>query len=181
VLLTVLARDDDGRETADPRRTLVLSGVSRVAVSCRAPVAGRQGDDEVLPLDVEGLRELLRRSGGGPIYGWEFIDADMPSWAHWRDRLSLDLRPGGAGGHHLDLFQDLQGKAALDLRVWFSDLAVLDSNGHRLALDAFIAAGARWWEAMYAGERSDLAPSIVASAPGPRRRHWWDRFRRTPG
>jgi hypothetical protein len=181
VLLTVLARDEDGRETADPRRTLVLSGVSRVAASCRVPSVEPHGEDELLPLDVEGLRELLRRSGGGPIYGWEFIDADRPSWAQWRDRLSLDLRPGGAGGHHLDLFQELQGKAVLDLRVWFTDLAVLDSDGTLLAVDTFIAAGARWWEAMYAGERSDLAPSIVASAPEPRRGRWRDRFRRTPG
>jgi hypothetical protein len=181
VLLTVLARDEHGRETADPRRTLVLSGVSRLAASCRVQPTEGLDDAEVIPLDVDGLRELLRRSGGGPIYGWEFIDADWPSWAQWRDRLSLDVHPGGAGGHHLDLFQELQGKAQLDLRVWFSDLAVLGSDRHRLGVDAFIAAGARWWEAMYAGERSDLAPSIVASAPEPRRRRWWDRFRRTPG
>ena len=171
VLLTVLARDETGRETADPRRTLVLAGVSRVAASCRVP-ATDGGADEVVDLDPEGLRELLRRSGGGPIYGWKFIDADPRAWVEWREQLSLDLRLGGRGGHCLDLFQDLHGKAVLDVRVWFADLAVLGSDRSPLGVEAFIAAGARWWEAMYAGERSDLAPSIAAAAPEPRRQPW---------
>jgi hypothetical protein len=145
------------------------------------PADRGRGEAELVPLDIDGLRELLRRSGGGPIYGWEFIDADWPSWAQWREQLSLDLRLGGGGGHHLDLFQELHGKAQLDLRVWFTDLAVLGSDSHRLGVEAFIAAGARWWEAMYAGERSDLAPSIVASAPLPAQRGWRGWFRRTPG
>ena len=55
----------------------------------------------------------------------------------------------------------------LDVRVWFADVSVLDGSGRRLDLDEFIAGGVRWWEAMYAGERSDLAPSIVAAAPEP--------------
>ncbi len=181
MLLTVLARDASGRETADPRRTLVLTGVSRLAASCRVQPTEGAGEAELIPLDVAGLRELLRRSGGGPIYGWEFIDAEWPSWADWRERLSIDLRLGGGGGHHLDLFQELHGKAQLDLRVWFADLAVLGSDGHRLGVEAFVSEGARWWEAMYAGERSDLAPSIVASAPSPARRRWRGWFRRTPG
>ena len=54
----------------------------------------------------------------------------------------------------------------LDLRVWFAELSrCWTARGRRLDLDEFIAGGARWWEAMYAGERSDLAPSIVATAP----------------
>ena len=44
----------------------------------------------------------------------------------WRSRLSLDLALAGTGGHHLTLFQDLQGKAHLDFRAWFTDLSVLD-------------------------------------------------------
>jgi hypothetical protein len=179
VLLTVLARDETGREIADPRRTLVLSGVSRVAASCRVPTTGGGAAHEVVGLDLDGLRELLRRSGGGPIYGWEFIDADPRAWADWREHLSLDLRLGGRGGHCLDLFQELHGKAVLDVRVWFADLAVLSSDGSPLGVDEFVAAGARWWEAMYAGARSDLAPSILAAAPVPRRRRW-TLFRRTP-
>jgi len=179
VLLTVLSRDDSGAESPDPRRTLRLTGCSRLVASYRA---GRWDDDaaEALPLDTAGLRELLRRNGGTPIYGWDFVDADESNWPRWRERLSLDLALGGRGGHDLRLFQDLQGRAHLDLRVWFTDLAVLDGSGAPLALDSFIAAGVRWWDAMYAGERSDLAPGITAlRPPGPERR-WWDRFRRTP-
>lgn len=178
-LLTVLTRDESGAEAADPRRTLRLSGVSRLVASFRAGTWD-DADAEVLPLDADGLRDLMRRNGGTPVYGWEFIDADDRSWPRWRQRLSLDLRLDGSGGHHLTLFQDIQGKAHLDFRAWFSELSVLDSAGERLDLDEFIAGGVRWWDAMYAGERSDLAPGIVAAAPEAPRSHWWDRFRRTP-
>jgi hypothetical protein len=179
VLLTVLSRDEAGAEAADPRRSLRLRGCSRLVASYRS---GPWDDDEaeVVALDVAGLREVLRRNGGTPVYGWEFVDADDRSWPRWRQRLSLDLALGGAGGHHLTLFQDLQGRAHLDLRVWFSDLGVLDGSGQRLDLDEFIAAGVRWWDAMYAGERSDLAPGISALRPQEPKPHWWDRFRRTP-
>jgi hypothetical protein len=180
VLLTVLSRDEEGVETTDPRRTLRLTGVSRVVASYRAGPWDDK-DAELLPLDADGLRELLRRSGGTPIYGWEFVDADSRSWPDWRQRLSLDLPLGGSGGHHLTLFQDLQGKAHLDLRAWFSDLSVLDGAGDRLDLGTFIADGVRWWDAMYAGERSHLAPGIAALRPEEPKPHWWDRFRRTPG
>ena len=175
-LLTVLARDEDGDEVADPRRTLRLSGCARLAASY-GPVLPDRPNGDPLPLDLEGLRGVLHRSGGTPIYGWEFVDAPVPEWLH-ASRLSLDLPLGGAGGHDLTLFQDLQGKAHLDLRVWFTDLSVLDGSGHPLDLDDFIAAGVRWWDAMYAGARSDRAPGIVAVAPA--RRRWRDRFRRTP-
>jgi hypothetical protein len=178
VLLTVLARDETGAETTDPRRTLRLSGVSRVVASYRA---GTWDDATagVLPLDPDGLRELLRRNGGTPIYGWEFIDQDDRTWPQWRQRLSLDLALGGSGGHHLTLFQDLQGLAHLDARVWFTDLSVLDGHGRGMDLDTFIEDGVRWWDAMYAGERSDLAPGIAAVRPQEPKPHWWDRFRRT--
>jgi hypothetical protein len=183
VLLTVLARDESGAETVDPRRTLRLSGCARVAASYRA---GTWDDAAapVVPLDVEGLDRLLRRHGGGPVYGWEFVDSprgdrDFHGWEH---RLSLDLVLPGPGGHSLSLFQDLGGVHHLDLRVWFADVSVLDGAGDRLDLDTFIAAGRRWWEAMYAGERSDRAPSIAALQPGPRpRRGLRGLFRRTPG
>lgn len=172
----MLSRDEDGQETADPRRTLRLTGVSRIAASYRD---GTWDDAHapVIPLDLEGLDRLLRRHGGGPVYGWEFVDTGRSVRA-WEHRLSLDLTLSGRGGHHLTLFQDLGGVHHLDLRVWFADVSVLDGAGHRLDLNGFIAAGRRWWEAMYAGERSDLAPSIVAAAR-ERRPRWWDRFRRT--
>jgi hypothetical protein len=182
LLLTVLSRDAGGVETSDPRRTLRLTGCSRLAASYRA---GTSGDPAapVLPLDAEGLGGLLRRHGGGPVYGWEFVDSSRSEreLRTWEQRLSLDLSMSGGGGHHLSLFQDLGGVHHLDLWVWFSDVTVIDGAGARLGLDEFIAGGVRWWEAMYAGERSDLAPSIVATAPEPRRGRWWDRFRRTPG
>ncbi len=70
----------------------------------------------------------------------------------------------------------------LDVRVWFADLSVLDGSGRRLDLDEFIAGGVRWWDAMYAGERSDLAPGIVAAAAGAEATTWrWTDFGVLPG
>ena len=178
-LMTVLSRDRDGFEASDPRRTLRFTGVSRVVASYR-PGRGDDASAAALPLEPDGLRELLRRNGGTPVYGWGFIDSDDPSWPGWRTRLSLDLLLGGPGGHHVTLFQDLQGKAHLDLRAWFSDVTVFDGQGTGVDLDEFIAGGVRWWDAMYAGERSDLAPGIVALRPEESKPRWWDRFRRTP-
>jgi hypothetical protein len=175
-LLTVLARDVDGEEVADPRRTLRMSGCARLVASYR-PLRDDDTSSGPLPLDLDSVREVLHRNGGTPIYGWKFIDAPAPGWLR-AQQFSLDLVLGGAGGHDLTLFQDLQGKAQLDVRVWFRDLSVLDGTGHPYDLDDFIAAGVRWWEAMYAGRRSDRAPGIVALAPA--RRRWQDRFRRTP-
>jgi hypothetical protein len=181
ILLTVLSRDETGAETSDPRRTLRLTGCSRLVASYRA---GTWDDAAapVLPLDLEGLDRLLRRHGGGPVYGWEFVDSPRSEreFRAWERRLSLDVSMSGRGGHHLTLFQDLGGVHHLDVRAWFADVSVLDGSGRRLDLDAFIAGGVRWWEAMYAGERSDLAPSIVAAAPAPVRRRRWTLFRRTP-
>ena len=176
-LLTVLARDEAGAEVADPRRTLRLRGCARLAASYRA---GTWDDPAapVIPLDVEGLDRLLRRHGGGPVYGWEFVDSAR-GFRGWESRLSLDLVMSGPGGHTLSLFQDLGGVHHLDLMVWFAEVSVLDGRGDRLDLDAFIAAGRRWWEAMYAGERSDLAPSITALEPAPARRGLRGLFRRT--
>ncbi len=136
----------------------------------------------MLPLDLEGLDRLLRRHGGGPVYGWEFVDSPRSEreFRSWERRLSLDLSMSGPGGHHLTLFQDLGGVHHLDVRVWFEDVSVLDGSGRGLDLDVFIAGGVRWWEAMYAGERSDLAPSIVAAASESARRRRWTLFRRTP-
>jgi hypothetical protein len=175
VLLTVLSRDDEGHEAADPRRTVRLSGLSRIAGSLRT---GRWDDPaaEVVALDLVGLRDVLRRRGGCPIYGWEFVDVtgSIDEWGH---RLSLDWHYDGAGGHHLTLFQAMGETHHLDLRIWFSELSVVDGTGGPIRLDDFIADGARWWDAMYAGDRSDQAPGIVAL--GPSRRRWWDRFRRT--
>jgi len=83
-LLTVLARDEDGDEVADPRRTLRLSGCARLAASY-GPVLPDRPNGDPLPLDLEGLRGVLHRSGGTPIYGWEFVDAhDVEECQHTR-------------------------------------------------------------------------------------------------
>ncbi|HEX5089452.1 MAG TPA: hypothetical protein VFV89_16720 [Nocardioides sp.] len=176
-LLTVLARDENGDEVADPRRTLRMSRCARLVASYRQGLWD-DPDAPVVPLDLAGLRDVLRRHGGTPVYGWEFVDAEDRRWPSWQSRLSLDLPLGGPGGHVLTLFQDIRGEAHLDCKVWFAELSVVDGTGTGMDLDDFIAAGVRWWDAMYAGQPSDRAPGIVPLAE--ERRRWWHLFRRTP-
>ena len=167
ILLTVLSRDESGAETSDPRRTLRLTGVSRLAASYRAGSWDDAGGAGAPARPRGSATELLRRHGGGPVYGWEFVDTARSERG---SALGAPAQPRPApwpatGGHHLTLFQDLGGGTTSTCGCGSADLSVLDGSGRRLDLDAFIAGGVRWWDAMYAGERSDLAPSIVGAAP----------------
>ena len=170
ILLTVLSRDETGEETSDPRRTLRLAGCSRLAASYRAGT-GKTLRRRCCRSIWRGCDRAAAPERWRPVYGWEFVDSPRSERAFRSWRAAAQPRPSmsGRGGHHLTLFQDLGGVHHLDVRVWFADVSVLDGSGRRLDLDEFIAGGVRWWEAMYAGERSDLAPGIVGAAPEPAR------------
>lgn len=160
----VLTLPEVGPEPADRRRIVRLTGVSRVAVSCRD---GRWDDPSaaVLPVDVDQFDGLLEEFGQLPIYGWEFVDAGDEQFRRWQDRLSLDLACAGSGAHTVDLFQDGVSRI-LDFRAWFDDLEVFDVDGGRIPLGEFIGGGLRWWEAMFAGDSRTSGHGIVPGAPG---------------
>jgi hypothetical protein len=157
----VLTLPPDGSEPADPRRQFIFRPVGRVAASLRH---GRWDDPTapVEPFAVEQLLTVVQSFGGLPIYGWEFVDreGDFSSWA---DRLSLDFSGDPAAmDHSITLFQE-GGTASriLDIRLWFRELEIRDAEGQHISVDDFIAGGARWWDALYAGDSRTKDHGII--------------------
>jgi hypothetical protein len=167
VTVEVLTLPVDGPAPDDTTMVLTLNGVSRVAASLRD---GRWNDTEaaVQRLSLADLDAAVRRFGGCPVYGWEFIDPSPQSWTGWRDRLSLDANLAAEQAPHvLELFQEGGGSADphhLDLRVWFSTLRVALRTGEEVPLQEFIEGGVRWWDGLHAGDPRTGGKGIVSNS-----------------
>lgn len=163
VWFEVLTLPEDGSAPADITVALVVSGVTRVAVSLRE---GRWDDEKaiVTVVTLDQLDAVVREFGGSAIYGWEFIDPPEESWANWQGRLSLDdVLSEETADHVLDLFQEgATMDRHLDLRLWFTGLGVVDRRGQKIELEQFVAGGVRWWDALYAGDSRTDGHGIIA-------------------
>jgi hypothetical protein len=161
----------------NPYVQIALRPTGRIAASLRL---GDWDDEEapVEPFEIEHLSEIVSRVCGFPIYGWEFVDVpEDKGFAPWSDRLSLDWRSGVEGGlsHSLTLFQEGGGREWLDLRIWFDELGVFDSEGEQMPTDEFIAGGKRWWDAFYADDPR-VADENMAPLSSPRASRLLDKF-----
>jgi hypothetical protein len=158
----VLTLPEEGPASASNIIALVLGGVTRVAVSLRE---GLWNDEHaaVTPVTLDRLDAVVRAFGGESMYGWEFIDPPEDSWAHWRERLSLDYVVGHQeSGHVLELFQQpSEGARILDLRLWFRELGVVDREGRHIGLERFVAGGRRWWNGFYAGDPRTAGHGVI--------------------
>lgn len=147
-LLTLPSNREPAPE--DSQVSVILDGVSRVAVSLRD---GNWHDRSAAtqPVLLDSLPDVVRTFQGQPVYGGEFFDQEE-NFRQWSDRLSLDatLHPSAAD-HSLTLFQEGVGRH-LDIRLWFSNLRITDAEGQPLNLKQVIAGGQRWWKAMYGGD-----------------------------
>jgi hypothetical protein len=163
VLLDVLSLPVEGPAPVSAPVVVAVDRVSRIAASLRN---GWWNDTaaEVVAVELADLDATVRSFGGCPIYGWECIDPPEESWAHWCERLSLDLTfAEQTSPHVLELFQE-GGSAAprhFDLRVWFDRIGISTPDGRHLPLVDFIAAGVRWWDEMYAGDPRTSGRGIV--------------------
>jgi hypothetical protein len=150
---------------------LRLTDIGRVAASLRA---GRWDDEaaQVEDFQIEDLNEVVHSFGVQPIYGWSFFDPPEQDWAHWKDRLSLDLVISDAWSrqHVLDLFQESGAGPArhLDLRIWFNGLAGYDFDSQPVPLVEAAAAGRRWWDALFARDPRVAGHGIVPAGPPPK-------------
>lgn len=156
---------EDGLAPEDPRVQLVFKPVGRVAASLRK---GRWDDREaeIIQFQIEQLQEIVAANCGQPIYGWEFVDVTgEANFERWADRLSLDYSGGNDGmKHSIVLFQE-GIERHLDLCVWFDELQIFDPKFQVIPLDAFIARGVQWWNAMYAGDSRTSVSGIVPLKP----------------
>jgi hypothetical protein len=160
--LSVLTLPDDrSPEPTDPRRRLIFTSIGRIVVALRKS----RWDDltaNSLPLEIEELPGVVQSFGGEPIYGWEFINKDDDTLSHWMNKPSIDFqRVDGSTTNRIALFQD-GGNRYLDLWIWFEDLIVRDPDGSPIALDVFAADGARWWDALHAGDPRTQDHGIIS-------------------
>lgn len=147
----VLTLPAEGPAPDDPRLSVVLSPVGRVAASLRH---GRWDDHSarVESFSLDALLSVVQSFHGLPIYGWAFFDQE-PRFAGWSTRLSLDEQFTGEAvhSHTIDLFQDGGGRV-LDVRIWFDDVRIRNPRGDELSIDDVIAGGRRWWDALNSGD-----------------------------
>ncbi len=160
--LNVLTLPEEGPPPDDCRIQVLMSPIGRVAASLYALSRdGQPRETEVFELsDLLQVVQTFRQ----PIYGWRFFD--MPEdFETWKDRVSFDHVLGEDGrSHSLTVLQDT-GNRALHLRIWFDTLICKRANGDDVPLNAVIAGGRRWWDALYAGDPRTDGAGIVALAP----------------
>lgn len=159
LLLHVLALPEAGPIDPDPRRILRLLSPTDVRVLLRKDRPDGYG--AAIPLgdlnDVESFFESL--SWAGSMYGWKFFDEPALT-ADWPRNPSLAIKLRSQPAEH-SLFwfnecgrDEQQDKVSYCIEglVRFDDLQVLDADGRGLSLEAFIADGHRWWEALHCGD-----------------------------
>ena len=155
---SVLSLMPSGEPPADPRIQIFLTPVGRAEGSLRyerwdVPEA------EAEPFEPIELLELVE-TFKSPVYGWKFFD--LPENERlWRKRLSFSFLSGENGrSHSITLFQASEDSSLpqshknriLEFSIWFDALSIKCPDGHKLSLEECIAAGRRWWDAMYAGD-----------------------------
>ncbi|MET7769216.1 hypothetical protein [Nocardia sp. NPDC005366] len=160
--LEVLTLPTDAPAIHDFKVSLTFLGVGRVAASLRE----QRWDDlepRVLPLQLDGLSDAIRSFGGGRLHGWEFIDLDDSGWALWSELLSFDTRIDNHVCAHVLEFSQEEGidPRELDVRVWFDNMVINDTEGREIPLTEFIAGGVRWWQAHDAGDPQTIRPGIA--------------------
>lgn len=145
ITLAVHSLPVSGPPPKDSRVQVILRPVGRVCAVLSSPAG------DILPMNVAGLLATVQRFGGCPIYGWEFIDAHIPSLAASAMSLQVDLGTDGLS-HVLYLFQEGGVNGSLRLWLWFDAMELRTPSGDPISLDDFITAGCRWWDGLYAGD-----------------------------
>jgi hypothetical protein len=140
---STLTLPPSGPPPDDRRVQILLEPVGRVVAVHTSPAGG------VVPLRLNDLLPAVQSFGGCPIYGWEFID--VPFAEPSEKSCDVTLGPGGSR-HVLHVFQESGDRGALQLWLWFDDLALRTPAGAPIALDEFIAGGRRWWDGFFAGD-----------------------------
>jgi hypothetical protein len=179
LLLNVLALPETGPVDPDGRRALILSGVSRTRVLLRrCSTWGDPARNPAIPLrDFEAVEEFFASiSLSGDMYGWEFLDSsDLID--DWPPVVSLDLSSGAAPSAHslywfneCGLFNGYDGYVPYRIEgvVDFQELTVERFDGTPVAVEEFVAAGKRWWQALFGQDpRVSVAAQTALGEPPP--------------
>jgi hypothetical protein len=164
VLLEVVALPEIGPIDPDPRRVLVLSGVTCVEVLLRRdPAPAVEGLGPAIPLSSLGDLDRFFASLAWTyaMYSWEFIDDTENPKDRWPAEPSLRLVvEGGSGAHSFYWFTECGVEQnpgefvsyLLEGIIWFDHASVERGDGSALPLEEFIADAYRWWRAFREGD-----------------------------
>ncbi|MBE1495330.1 hypothetical protein H4696_002430 [Amycolatopsis lexingtonensis] len=177
ILLHVLTLPEHGPADPDPRRALVLSGVSTVRVLLRRerPAESPRYGPAIPLRDFDAVEEFFASIAvPGSMYGWKFLD-DPDLTDDWPSVISLahTREPAGAA-HSLYWFNEcglpgLDGflPHCIEGVVDFTELAVERFDGSPIPVEEFTAAGRRWWRALFHGDRRTSVEAQRAQDPPP--------------
>lgn len=152
LLVDVQSLLDGGRGDPDPRRVVVMSGVSSVEVWLRRGSSGSEGTVRMDSLEaVAAFFESL--SWSGPMYGWAFVDIQDPR-EEWPDDPSLKLVASPTrAAHTLRWFnecgRDEDGTPVpylLEGIVFYESIRIDRADGSHLTIDEFAADAKRSWD-----------------------------------
>lgn len=153
---------DAGPPPVEPRRQITFTRIGRIAVALRNAFWNKT-DATPVPISIDDLLPTVQAFNGQPVYGWEFINNDDPSFETWKKRLSLDfVRSDGCMTNRISLFQESSiPERHFDIWMWFDQIEIRDAKLNRIALDDFVAGGMRWWDALHSGDNRTDGHGII--------------------
>ena len=177
LFIEVLSLPEAGPIDRDPRRVLVLVGVSSVEVILRADRDGALGP--VLPLEsLDALERFFSSLGqADAMYGWSFIDRENAD-EDWNVPASLTAACSEAAGHTLHWFTECGRpgpeedweRFVVQGVIRFVSLRIEHGGGRPVPLEEFLADARRWWDAF---ERKDSRLSADAQRQAQARAASW--------
>lgn len=173
-LLEVCALPEVGPMDPDPRRMLVLHGVTELRFLLRRVTV--DGSGPAVPLaDLEALEDFFESlASGGSMYGRRFFDAPELT-EDWPPTPSLVVHLAGDTPAHTFYWFNECGRVedgetrsyCIEGTAGFADLSVRLANGTDQAVEDFVDDGVRWWQAL-----QDHDPRVNVDAQGT-----WSRSR----
>ena len=142
-----IAIQHDGKIPNDNRFLIAFRNVGRLASSLTL-----DKDSPAIKFDPNQLADKMSEYKNEQLYGWEFIDNGETIFNDWKDNKSFDLviNNNFDKQHTIDLFQeDKYSKKTIDVRIWFENFEIFDSNLKPFDVQTFIDNGKRGWDKLY--------------------------------
>jgi hypothetical protein len=143
-----IAIQQDGTIPSDNRFLFAFRNVGRLASSLTL-----EPDTTAIKFKSNELGAKVSEFKNESIYGWEFIDnPEEIVFKQWKDNVSFDtvINDSCINQHTIDLFQeDKYSKKSIDIRIWFENIEIFDSDSKLLDVQTFIDNGKRGWDKIY--------------------------------
>lgn len=143
-----IAIQQDGKIPNDNRFLFAFRNVGRLASSLTP-----EPDLTAVKFEPGELGDKMSEFKNESIYGWEFIgNAEEISFKQWKDNVSFDIiiNDDYFNQNTIDLCQQCKySTKVIDIRIWFENIAVFDSDLKPFDIPTFIDNGKRGWNKLY--------------------------------